>query len=130
MRIFQACGELWAKEVREDSLPDLQLRVIEAICLAELHLPASEADIKLHDLVHLAYCTNVLPALGLPMPPSIDRLPACLTTHSVAPVEEEVATAEGMGGGELEEDYSEGNTDEEEEEEEAGGSRGAKRARR
>ena len=55
MRIFQACGELWAKELRVDSLPDLQRRAVEAVCLAELHLPASEADIKMHDLIHLAY---------------------------------------------------------------------------
>ena len=88
-----------------------------------------------------------MPALGLPMPPSVDRLPACLTTHSVAPIEEGEA-AEGEDG-DLEEDYSEeesssNDSDEEEEEEEeeesgsdddeeeaaAGGSnRGTKRGR-
>ena len=55
MRVFQACGELWQKEVNGSDIPDLVLRVIEAICLVELHLPASEADIKLHNLVHLAF---------------------------------------------------------------------------
>ena len=97
----------------------------------------------------LARHWNILPALGLPMPPSVDRLPACLTTHSVAPIEEGEA-AEGEDG-DLEEDYSEeesSNSDSDDEEEEAaeeeesgsgdgddveeaaaGGSRGAKRGR-
>jgi hypothetical protein len=55
MRLFQACGDLWLKEQSKAGLKDLQLRVIEAVCLAELHLPASEADIKMHDLIHLAF---------------------------------------------------------------------------
>jgi hypothetical protein len=55
IRVFQACGELWEKEILEEALPDLILRVIEAICLVELHLPAIEADIKLHNLMHLAF---------------------------------------------------------------------------
>lgn len=62
MRLFQACGDLWLKELRADGLEDLQLRVVEAVCLAELHLPASEADIKMHDLVHLAF--NNIPLWG------------------------------------------------------------------
>ena len=62
MRMFQVCGDLWAKQVTIADLPALQFRVIEAICLMELHLPASEADIKLHDLLHLAF--DVLPNYG------------------------------------------------------------------
>lgn len=54
-RLFLVCGDLWRKEQRKDGLKDLQLRVLEAVCLAELHLPASEADIKMHDLIHLAF---------------------------------------------------------------------------
>ena len=98
----------------------------------------------------LARHWNILPALGLPMPPSVDRLPACLTAHSVAPIEQE-ETEEGAADGELEEDYSEeesSNSDSDDDEEEAaeeeesgsgdgddveeaaaGGSRGAKRGR-
>lgn len=38
----------------------------------ELHLPASEADIKLHDLLHLAY--DVIPAYGTLTHLIVDRL--------------------------------------------------------
>jgi hypothetical protein len=62
IRLFQACGELWHKSVSIASLPDLQHRVVEAVCMAELHLPATEADIKMHNLVHLAF--DVLPEWG------------------------------------------------------------------
>ena len=55
IRVFQACGDLWQKEIEGNDLPDLFLRVIEAICFVELHLPANEADIKLHNLIHLAF---------------------------------------------------------------------------
>lgn len=64
MRLFQACGDLWLKELKVDELKDLQLRVVEAVCLAELHLPASEADIKMHDLIHLAFLN--IPLWGKP----------------------------------------------------------------
>ncbi len=60
--VFQICGDLFAKEVAVSDLPDLQLRVIEALCLMELHLPASEANIKLHNLLHLVF--DVLPTFG------------------------------------------------------------------
>ena len=62
MCLFQVCGDLWAKQVAIADLPALQLRVIEAICLMELHLPATEADMKLHNLLHLAF--DVLPNYG------------------------------------------------------------------
>jgi hypothetical protein len=60
--LLETCGALWAKTVRECDLPDLQLRVLEALCFAEIHLSAAEADIKLHGLLHLAL--DVLPAWG------------------------------------------------------------------
>lgn len=59
---LQVCGDLWAKSIPKSRLPDLQLATLEAICCMELHLPASEADIKLHDLLHLAF--DVIPAYG------------------------------------------------------------------
>lgn len=62
MRVFAVCGDLWAKQVQVADLPHLQLRTLQAICLAEAHLPASEADVKLHDLLHLAL--DVLPTWG------------------------------------------------------------------
>jgi hypothetical protein len=62
IRMFQACGQLWHKAVHKDDIPDLQRRVLEAVCLAELHLPASEADVKMHNLVHLVM--DVLPTWG------------------------------------------------------------------
>lgn len=62
MHLFAACGDLWAKQVPVADLPKLQLRVLHAICLAEAHLPASEADVKLHDLLHLAL--DELPTWG------------------------------------------------------------------
>ncbi len=55
MRMIQALGELWHKEIRKEDIPALQLRVLEAICLTELHFPAAEADVKLHGLLHLAF---------------------------------------------------------------------------
>jgi hypothetical protein len=60
--LMETCGDLWAKTVRAADLPALQLRVLEALACAELHLPATEADIKLHGLAHLAL--DVLPAWG------------------------------------------------------------------
>lgn len=62
MRMFQACGDLWAKELHGADVFSVQHAVIECICLMELHLPASEADVKLHDLLHLAF--DVIPAFG------------------------------------------------------------------
>lgn len=61
-RVFAVCGDLWAKQVWTADLPHLQLRTLQAICLVEAHLPASEADVKLHDLLHLAF--DVLPTWG------------------------------------------------------------------
>ena len=56
IRLFQVCGDLWAKELPKDPrlLAQLHREVIEAICLTELHLPALMADIKLHGLLHLS----------------------------------------------------------------------------
>lgn len=55
IRMFLVCGELWNKEICIADLPNLQLRVLEAICFTELHLPATEADAKMHMLLHLAF---------------------------------------------------------------------------
>ena len=55
MRMFQAIGDLWVKEIPKTSMPALALRTLEAICFMELHLPASEADVKLHNALHLAF---------------------------------------------------------------------------
>lgn len=62
MRMFQVCGDLWAKSISMQRVEELQLAVVECICLMELHLPATEADAKLHDLLHLAF--DVLPNYG------------------------------------------------------------------
>jgi hypothetical protein len=62
MRMFQVCGDLWAKSISKHRIQELQLAVVECICLMELHLPATEADVKLHDLLHLAF--DVLPNYG------------------------------------------------------------------
>ena len=62
IRVLQVCGDLWAKEIVEADIPLLQERVIETICLVEAHLPASELDIKLHNLLHL--CDDNLRQVG------------------------------------------------------------------
>jgi hypothetical protein len=62
MRVFQVGGRLWAKEVAKKDLPSMQLVVTEALGLMELHLPATEADVKLHNVLHLVF--NVLPGYG------------------------------------------------------------------
>ena len=60
--LLEVCGMLWAKTVRRADVHDIQLAVLRAICVAEAHLPATEADIKLHDLLHLA--CDVITAYG------------------------------------------------------------------
>lgn len=55
MRVLTALGDLWQKELHRDDIKPLQLRVLEAVGLVELHLPASQLRIKLHNLLHLAY---------------------------------------------------------------------------
>lgn len=51
--LFSVCGAMWAKEVRRDDLPALFQRVVRAVCAVERHLPVSELDVKLHNLLHL-----------------------------------------------------------------------------
>lgn len=53
--LCNALGELCRKQVHKHDLPHIQLRVVQAICLLELHFPASEADIKLHNTGHIAF---------------------------------------------------------------------------
>jgi hypothetical protein len=60
--MLQVCGQLWERPVRVAGLKDLEERVLEAICAVELHLPASEADVKLHNLLHLV--KEVIPDYG------------------------------------------------------------------
>ena len=49
------CDDLWAMQQLRQENPDLQLCVLDAMCLGELHLPAAVADMKLHQLAHLAF---------------------------------------------------------------------------
>jgi hypothetical protein len=52
--VLQVIGELWNKEVRREDLPWLGQLAVQAVCVMEAHLPATELDIKLHNTVHLA----------------------------------------------------------------------------
>lgn len=53
--LWQVIGELWNKEVRRDDLPWLRELAVEAVCVMECHFPATELDIKMHNIIHLAY---------------------------------------------------------------------------
>jgi len=55
MRLFQVIGDIWHKQVVKSEIPELQLRLVEAICLCELHLPALMADIKMHQSLHIVF---------------------------------------------------------------------------
>ena len=56
-------------------------------------------------LAILARHWNILPVLGLPLPPPRERLPACLTNHSVARIVEEAAEIDVAGGAQDPEEY-------------------------
>ena len=60
MRLLQVIGLLWTKEVHQASCNFLYAQAVEAACALELHLPVSERDIKLHELVMIASCIQRL----------------------------------------------------------------------
>lgn len=53
--LLQVCGLLWCKVLAKRAVPSLQALVLKAVCMVELHLPISERDIKLHELLELAH---------------------------------------------------------------------------
>lgn len=53
LSIVNACSRLWDKVQRRSQLGQLRTAVVEAICLVERHMSATELDIKLHNLMHL-----------------------------------------------------------------------------
>lgn len=59
---LNAAAALWTKEVPKADVPGIQARVVEAINVLEAHLPASEANHKLHNWLHLAF--DNLPTWG------------------------------------------------------------------
>ena len=55
MRLFQVIGDICAHEIAKSGIEELQLRLVEAICLCELHLPGLMADIKMHGAMHIVF---------------------------------------------------------------------------
>ncbi|GLC70376.1 hypothetical protein PLESTF_000966400 [Pleodorina starrii] len=53
LALLNACSDLWDKVQDRRRLNALRERVVEAVCLVELHMSCNELDIKLHNLIHL-----------------------------------------------------------------------------
>jgi len=52
--VLDACNAMWQREFDAAKLAELEEQVASALAAAEVALPASELDIKLHNLMHLA----------------------------------------------------------------------------
>jgi hypothetical protein len=54
LQLLKACNMLWWKSYHSTAcLLEVQKLVVEAVCAVQAYLPASELDIKLHDMLHL-----------------------------------------------------------------------------
>jgi Domain of unknown function (DUF4218) len=51
--VMQCCGVLWEKSCSRQELQDLREYVVLTLSLVEAHLPASELDIKMHNMLHM-----------------------------------------------------------------------------
>lgn len=80
MRLLQVIGLLWAKEVHQASCDHLYAHALEAVCAVELHLPLSERDIKLHEVVMIALSIKNLGESRLPL---LHCLLGCRRVHVV-----------------------------------------------
>lgn len=54
LRLLNACCNLWDKVQDSRKVEELRMEVAEAVSHVELHMSATELDIKLHNLIHLA----------------------------------------------------------------------------
>lgn len=66
-----------------DDIPGLALRMLEALCLSEMHLSSQLCDIKMHNLTH---CAEAILALGEVR--SFDFLSVCWMDGEEALVEQ------------------------------------------